>query len=236
MSQQPPWYPPPPPQGQPPWPPRPQQQPQQQPQGWTLANGHTPPPQQPQQQPPSAPLGQSDHASVSISDYQLPKSRSRIWLALAAVVVIGALAGAAIWTAGRPQVTPASTPTPTVSQRVLPSSAPSGNAVTFSSQTDGARGYWEIKDSTWTERGLELIIKVTVTEGSFGYTFFALDNASVEDFDPAEISDDDVLRPGTLGAGESTEGRVVFRKDRGATMVYLANRYGRQVSALAVEG
>ncbi|MGD8214532.1 hypothetical protein [Aestuariimicrobium sp. Y1814] len=249
MSQQPPWQPPPPPQGQQQWtpgaPPQwnapPPQQPQQyqQPMGWTLANGDQAPRQQqeqPQQPAGYDPLGQQDHASVSIDDYQLPKSRSRLWLGAAAVVVVGALAAAAIWTSGRPQPTPVDSPSPTPSQRVLPSSVPSGNAVAFASQSDGAQGYWEIKESNWTDRGLELLVKVTVTEGTFGFTFFALDNATVEDFDPANIPDSDVLRPGTLGAGESAEGRVVFNKDQGATMVYLANRYGRQVSALAVEG
>lgn len=198
-----------------------------------------PPPQhQGQQQPPSGhdPLGQHEYESVSITDYQLPKSRSRWWLAGVAVVVVAGLGAAAIWTSGRPQPTAEGSPTPSPSQRVLPSSVPSGNAVAFASETDGSEGFWEIQKSEWTDRGLELMIKVTVTKGTFGYSFFCLDNATTDDYDPANIPDSNVLRPGTLNEGESAQGLVVFRKDKGDTMVYLANRFGRQVSALAIDG
>lgn len=223
--------------------------------GWTLDGSHTtgvpqtPTPHhaahhqqgsEPQSQPgrPAGhdPLGQNSYDSVSIEDYTLPKSRSRFWLAGAAVVVVGALAAAAIWTSGSPQPGAVDSPTPTSSQRALPSSAPSGNAVAFASQTDGAEGYWQIQKSQWTDRGLELIIKVTVTRGSFGYSFFCLDNATTDDYDPADIADSNVLRPGTLDEGESAQGLVVFDKEQGDTMVYLANRFGRQVSALAIAG
>ena len=182
------------------------------------------------------PLGQQHLEAVSIEDYKLPKSKSRFWLAGAAVAVIGALAAAAIWTSGRPQPVATDSPTPTTSQRTLPSSLPSGNAVAFTSQTDDAEGYWEIQKSQWTDRGLELMIKVTVTRGNFGYSFFCLDNATTDDYDPANIPDSNVLRPGTLGEGESAQGLVVFEKAQGDTMVYLANRFGRQVSALAIAG
>lgn len=213
--------------------------------GWSLSNpdggnfsavGQQPAQQSPwQQQPGLDPLGQREYAPVSIDDYKLPKSNAKWWLAGVAAVIIAALLLGAFWPGGEPvaQTTPSAAPS---TRPVLPSSAPSGNAVAFTSQADGAEGYWEIQKSEWTDRGLELIVKVSVTRGSFGYSFFCLDNATTEDFEPSPVPDANVLRPGTLGPGESTSGLVVFEKDRGDTMVYLANRFGRQVSALSIQG
>ncbi|MGD7733912.1 hypothetical protein ACQCX5_13285 [Propionibacteriaceae bacterium G57] len=187
------------------------------------------------QQPGTQPL-QQEYQSVSINDYQLPKSNAKWWLAGVSAVVIAGLVAAAVITSRpeQPPITTSSTPTPSVTQG--PSVQVTGNAVAFVSSYDNAEGFWEILDQKWTDRGLELILKITVTKGNFRYSLFCLDNKTTDDFDPVEISDANALPFSTLGAGETASGLVVFEKDRGDTMVYLATGFGRQISALPAKG
>lgn len=210
--------------------------------GWTMPPGASQPPGFPgaPQQPPAgaAPLGQQHLPRVSIDDYALPRSNSRLVLAIVGALVIAGLVSAAILTSRRPPTVispPPSIASPTTTGPSEPTIDPSSKAVPFTSAFDDARGIWEIKESRWTDRGLEIIVKVQVTEGSMRYNFFLLDNKSVDDYVPEDISDPDALKPRTLDAGQEQSGRLVFRKSRGDSMVYLTDSRGRQISALAAK-
>ena len=185
-----------------------------------------------------APLGQQEPASVSIQDFQQPPSRKR-WIVPAVIgLIIAGLAFAMYWN-GRTPVTDPTTPPGSSAGRPTepPSAVPTGNQVGFQSPLDNAEGEWEIVKHSWTDRGLELEIRIKVTKGSFGYSFFALDNASVDDYDTVPINDSNALdRNGRIGEGEEVRGLIVFDKPRGDTTVYLATRFGRQLSALGVKG
>lgn len=184
-------------------------------------------------------MGEPQYQPVSIEQYELPKSNARRWLgAIAALVILG-LAVAAFLTSRRP--TPElpmapSAPISAPSSRQVPTAAASGNSVPFHSPMDNADGVWSIDSTRWTDRGLEVTVTIKVTRGTLRYSFFALDNKTVEDYDPIPISDHNALTQGTVHEGEKITGLVVFEKDRGDTTVYLANALGRQISALTAQG
>lgn len=190
-------------------------------------------------QDPHQPLGNQQHARVSIDSFQQPKQRTPWIVILVVAVIVGAL-GFGAYKASGPSTPPITSTTPTPSQSQQ-SSTPQvtttmgQNSVPFTSQSDGAEGVWEITKSEWTSRGLEVTTKITVNKGSLNYTFFALDNDSTDDYDPKPGDSKDITA-GYVNAGESVEGVIIFDKSKGDTTVYLANGRGRQITALMVKG
>ncbi|WP_284550738.1 hypothetical protein [Aestuariimicrobium sp. T2.26MG-19.2B] len=183
--------------------------------------------------PGSIPLGRQRPESVSIDQFREPRSRA-VWCVAAAVAVVVAGLVAAAFSVGRPpQAVTTPSPTPPVSSPQGPTAA-SSNGVPFHSERDNADGYWTITSQRWSSSGLELTMELTITSGTMDYSFFALDNATTQDYDPAPGSTE-TLSHGTASEGEKVTGVVIFDKPQSDTTVYLAGS-GRQVTALVVRG
>lgn len=196
-----------------------------------------PPTTQPvSQRDPYAPIGAQPPASVSIDQFVTPRTRAP-WIIAGVVLVL--LIGL-FWMGSNVDRFMASADSGVATRPVTPSAIPtsvaSGNGVEFHSTRDDADGIFEIVDYRWTTRGLELDVLIEVSSGTFSYNFFALDNTTTEEFIPLTSAGPGYLSPGTVGAGNSVEGTVIFPKERGDTTVILADETSRQVTALSVQG
>lgn len=178
------------------------------------------------------PIGQAPLPSVDINQFTEPKSKAPWIVGVIVGLIAGALVFAAVKVSNDPQPVNTPTPTPTASAPATePTGVPSGNSVGFSSEREGAEGYWIIDKQEWTSTGLELTITIHVTKGTMRFTFFALDDKTATDYDPLPGSGNDITS-GSVGEGQSVTGTIVFEKNRAATTIYLADGTGRQVSAL----
>lgn len=194
-------------------------------------------PSAPQSASQSRPLGAQPLPSRSIDQYTLPRSRApKVLWAVAALLVV-ALVAAGLWWNSRPPAAPEPTPTPSSSQpaptpTANPSASTNSNATEFESVRDNARGTWQILDTNWTTRGLEVRVKITATQGDLPFGFLALDNVSADQFEPRITNESDDLGQGEVREGEIVTGLVVFHKPRNDTTVMLTDSSGRQISAL----
>ena len=193
-----------------------------------------PPTTQPLSNPnPYAPIGADKPKSVSIDQFTTPRSKAPwIIIGVAAVLLAGML-----WMGSNVDRLTATPDSASSQTRTTTAPSMSANGVEFHSTWDDADGIFEILDSTWTSRGLELDVRIRVASGSsFTFGFFALDNTTTDEYSPLDIPGTGYLSAGTVRGGESVRGKVVFPKDRGDTTVILSDSTDRQVTALSVRG
>jgi hypothetical protein len=227
------------PQKQPPYPPQgypaqppyvPQQQPQypaQHPvQGARLYSSFAPkrPTLPPAAPPPgSQPLGAAKPASLSIDTYKPPKRRvgSLIAFLVGFAVLIGGFM-AVDYFSRTAQSAPGSSSSPTAT---LPGLA---------FETDSATGSWEITNTQWSSDHVVLTVRITVATGSFRYSFYAYNNASMKLAYP-DSSSNNTLSTGTVGAGQSVSGTLSFTITRGDGTLVMLDSLENQVSGLAIK-
>jgi hypothetical protein len=100
--------------------------------------------------------------------------------------------------------------------------------------TASAKGVWEITDTRWSSDEVVLTVHITVTTGSFRYSFYAYNNSSMKLAYP-DSSSSSTLRTGTLGAGQSVSGTLAFLITRGDGTLVLLDAMENQVSGLAIK-
>ena len=233
------WPPSGPPPGWPQQPPYPPQQPyQQQPYGAPQHYGTHPvqgaqpyssfAPKRPAPPPPppvpgSQPIGPAKPDSLSIDSYKPPKRRIRGLVAF--LVGFALLIGAfiAIDHFARAAQTAAES---------SPSASTTLPGLAF--ETSSATGVWEITDTQWSSDRVVLTVHITVTTGSFRYSFYAYNNSSMQLAYP-DSSSSSTLRTGTLGTGQSVSGTLEFQITRGDGTLVMLDAMENQVSGLAIK-
>ncbi|MDO5081821.1 MAG: hypothetical protein Q4D89_00275 [Arachnia propionica] len=174
-------------------------------------------PQQPMQQPPPR-----------IQDFQEP--RSGLGRTLLIVITVVALIGGALF-ALQVMGGPEATSSPSASRGVPTAATSSLGASATSIDFDGyGKGTFEILSSSWGDKGLEVEVQVTLTEGQGTYTTYAFHNESMTSADPRK--EENI----TIRAGESKTARYVFDLPRGAGTIVLATSTGTPVTALTIKG
>lgn len=125
-----------------------------------------------------------------------------------------------------------STPSPTVRT----ATTPVPGAVAFESPTEDAEGYWQILDTQWGEGYVDLRVRVESHSGRMTYSFYAFANSASEGVDPVWSPREPALSEGSIDEGKDVSGWMRFEIPRENATLVLATVYGRQVSALQVNG
>lgn len=233
------WPPSGPPPGSPQQPPYPPQQPyQQQPYGAPQHYGTHPvqgaqpyssfAPKRPAPPPPaplpgSQPIGPAKPDSLSIDSYKPPKRR--IGGLVAFLVGFALLIGAFIAIDHFARTTQTAAESSPSASTTLPGLA---------FETTSATGVWELTDTKWSSNRVVLTVKITVTSGSFRYSFYAYNNSSMQLAYP-DSSSSSTLRTGTLGTGQSVSGTLEFQITRGDGTLVMLDAMENQVSGLAIK-
>lgn len=193
-------------------------------------------------QDPNQPFVQQQAPRVSIDDFKRPPQGRVGWLVAAVVAAAALLMWAVMHFTGAPVAPPTQSPEPLPPAASEASPVPTqpadpaaGSSVEFTNQTDDTEGTFTITSHEWTQQGLLLHVKVTLTKGEQRISFFALDNNTTRDFTPAAGAPDN-LDGQSLGTGQTLTGTVLFEKEQGDTTVFLTDSRGRQVTALKVKG
>ncbi len=174
--------------------------------------------------------------SASIEAYKPPRSKSPIIFGVLVIIVFGVLA----WVLLRPGTAPSAAEQSSASRakatQAFEPSVPAGNAVPLDSRVLDIRGYWLIKDAQWTPDGLVITSQVFLESGQLSYSFFALDHVSTGVSFPVEPTAPSTETPGFVSAGETKTDIFTLDKERGDTMVVIADSTGTQITALSVKG
>ncbi len=115
-------------------------------------------------------------------------------------------------------------------------SAAAGPGQPFTTPDGRQAGRWEILDSTWTDEGLQLRLRIHSDDGSIGFSFMAFSNASTDVVRPTSSPLNPDIRTGVASVQQPVTGYVFFPMSRGDATIILANGGGRQMSALTVKG
>ncbi len=173
--------------------------------------------------PGSRPIGPDRPPSVSISAYQPPKRR------VGALVAF--LVGFAVLIGGFMAVSYLARTAPTAA-----SSSPSATATLpgLAFETHSATGAWEITNTQWSSGHVLLTVRVTVATGSFRYSFYAYNNAAMRLSYP-DSGSSSTLRSGTLVAGQTVSGTLLFQIAHGDGTLVLLDAMENQVSGLPIK-
>ncbi|MFT4216888.1 MAG: hypothetical protein QM619_06845 [Micropruina sp.] len=175
-------------------------------------------------------LGPQPLASVSINQFAPPPNRTPLLITLVALITLVLVIGGGIYVrslaGNQPAPGASATPTATAAGPGHPFTTP-----------DGRRsGRWEILDSTWTDEGLQLQLRIFSDSGSIDFSFMAFSNASTDLVTPTGSPRSPDLQTGTSTPGHPATGYVFFPMPKGDATIILANGSGRQMSALPVKG
>lgn len=193
-------------------------------------------PELPPDQPATPALAQSSpQPSISLRQFTPKRNRLAPWL----LVLVGALVFAGIlWFGTRPlaDLTPATSPTPTVSRDKpnLPANGEFASSIAF--QSERLSGVFTINDHHWDGSKLVLNLTIQVDTGSLNYSFLAMDIQTGNITEMDEPSGPDALRGGTVKAGEQVTGTISVTKNRSDTQIVLSDRDSRNITMLAVKG
>lgn len=179
-----------------------------------------PPPPPP---PGSQPIGPAKPDSLSIDTYKPPKRRigGLVAFLVGFALLIGAFIAIDHFTRTAQTVAESS-----------PSASTTLPGLAF--ETSSATGVWEITDTQWSTDHVVLTVHITATSGSFRYSFYAYNNASMKLAYP-DANSTSTLKTGTLGAGQSVSGTLAFQITRGDGTLVLLDAMENQVSGLAIK-
>ncbi len=177
---------------------------------------------------PGTPLGGSSLAPVSIGEFAPPRSRLPLVVTLVAALVAGL-----IWigTSMRPPQAP-----PAPSPSASPSSSTSAPGLPFVTPDQRYAGRWEILSHQWTATGLEVEVRIAVDRGPVSYSFLAFGNNDVQATEAEPGSQQPQFSWSPIPSGGEETGWLLFRLERGATTIILAEAGGSQIAALPVTG
>ena len=182
-----------------------------------------PAPPPPAPLPGSQPIGPAKPDSLSIDSYKPPKRR------VGALVAF--LVGFALLIGGFIAIDHFARTGQTVAES-SPSASTTLPGLAF--ETTSATGVWEITDTQWSSNRVVLTVKITVTSGSFRYSFYAYNNSSMQLAYP-DSSSSSTLRNGTLDTGQSVSGTLEFQITRGDGTLVMLDAMENQVSGLAIK-
>lgn len=175
-------------------------------------------------------LGEQPPTPVSIDQFAPPPNRTPLLITLAALITLVLVIGGGIYVrslpSGEPSPGASATPTATAAGPGHPFTTPDGRQ----------NGRWEILDSTWTDEGLQLQLRIFSDRGSIAFSFMAFSNASADIVTPTSSPRSPDIQTGTSAPSRPTTGYVFFPMPKGDATIILANGSGRQMSALAVKG
>ena len=195
-----------------------------------MSTPHWQPPRQGGRDPrtPFGPPQQPMQPAPRIQDYQdSGNGPGRVLLVVVAVVAVIGIALYGLQVMGSPEAQPSPSAT-----RVGPSAASSSLGATATSvDFEGyGKGTFEILGTTWGDKGVDVEIQITLTEGQGTYTTYAFHNASMTSAEPVSGE------PITIRAGEKKTARYRFVLERGDSTVVLATSSGTPVTALTLKG
>ncbi|MDO5065832.1 MAG: hypothetical protein Q4D96_00940 [Propionibacteriaceae bacterium] len=192
-------------------------------------------PPQPQGRDPRTPFGSPQQPmpqpAPQIQDYQEP--RGSLGRTLLIVVVVVAVIGAVLYglqvIGGEPQAQSSASPS---AHRTAPSMAASslGASTTSVAFDSYGKGTFEILNSAWGNKGLEVEVQITLTEGQGTYSVYAFHNDSMTSADPT------TGEPITVFSGETKTATYLFDLPRGEGTLVLATSSGTPITALILKG
>ena len=155
-------------------------------------------------------------------------------LAIVIGVVVLALAVVLVWAGTRPAPNAGKTPTNSAAGAPTPENTPSPgwSGIEFTAPTYGATGYWQVGPPQWTGDTVTVSTTLAIDQGTMKFTFFTLENATSDYYTPIGGS----MMSGTVDAGGTQTGTLVFQMPDGEFTLYLATARGSQVAALLVQG
>lgn len=181
----------------------------------------------------------------NIDQYAPPRRGGRRVLVAVLVVVVVAALGFAAWrlTSG-PRPVVATTPTPSVSTTGTPGPTPVptpgavASSIPFVSSADDAQGTWAITKVRWTDEGVEISMRISVTRGTLrGYAFYLMENESTDIHEAESRGWPDDISSGTIEAGQTETGRVFIEAPEVDSTVVLAHSTGMSpITALTIKG
>ena len=154
---------------------------------------------------------------------------------LIAVIVV-ALAVTLVWAGTRLQQgtsTPTTTPTQTTPSAPSYTPSPNWQGIEFTYSGYDASGYWQAGPAVWDDDIVTIPMTLSVDTGIMRFSFFVLDNQQANN-DYESIGG--TMEVGSVSAGQSQTGTVMFQMPRGDFTLYLATAYGYQVTALLISG
>lgn len=194
--------------------------------------GGQPYPGQPGQAPgfdPRQALGAQPPAHVSIDQFTPPPNRTPLLVTIAALITLVLVIGGGIYVRSLSEAAPSTSPSPS-------GTAAAGPGQPFSTPDERQKGRWEILDSSWTDEGLQLQLRLYSDSGTISFTFLAFSNASTEVVSPSVSPRSPDIRKGIVYGSEPVTGYVFFPMSRADATIILATGTGRQMSALPVKG
>jgi len=146
-------------------------------------------------------------------------------------VLVVALAAALVWAGTRPQIQNQA-PSSTQSDSVTPGFTPSPNwqGIDFTADIYHSTGYWQVSPPDYQSGLVTITSTITVQKGSLRFSFFVLDNTGTNDYETVGGT----LQNGTVSAGHSTTGTIVFEMPQTDFTLYLATADGVQITALLI--
>lgn len=176
---------------------------------------------------PQRALGEAPPARVSIDEFRPPPNRTPLLITIAALITLVLVIAGGIYVRSLPEQQPSASPSP--------SQTSAGPGQPFET-SDGRKGRWQIVESTWTDEGLQLELRLYADDGNITFSFLAFANATTEVVAPSHSPESPDIRTGTVTKTQPVTGFVFFPMPRGDATIILANGAGRQMSALAVKG
>ena len=158
-------------------------------------------------------------------------------LALILAIVVFVVVGVLVWAGTRPPppgagASPSTTSSQPEAGPTEPTPSPGWQGIKFAPGGANISGYWQISAGDWSTDKVTVTTTITVDQGTLRYTFFALNNVTRDLYQPT----DGTMVTGTLAAGESQTGTLVFQVPPGDFTLYLATIKGVQITALVVKG
>lgn len=174
-------------------------------------------------------LGEPAPQSRSIGEFAPPPNRTPLLIILVALITLVLVIAGGIFMSSQPVAAPSASPTPSAS-------APTGPGHPFTTQDGRLSGRWEILRQTWTDKGLQLQVRVASDSGAIPFGFLAFSNASTEVYEPTSSPLSPDIQTGTARPSSDVVGYVFFPLSKGDATIILTSGTGRQMSALPVKG
>lgn len=173
-------------------------------------------------------LGEQPPAPVSIDQFRPPPNRTPLLITVVALITLLVVIAGGIYVRSLPlqEASPSPTPGRTSAGPGQPFTTPDGRQ----------SGRWEILQSTWTDEGLLLQLRLYTDDENITYSFLAFANATTEVVAPSHSPESPDVRTGTITKTQPVTGYVFFPLPKGDATIILANGAGRQMSALPVKG
>jgi len=174
---------------------------------------------------------------MSSDQFRPPRDNKPLWIVGIVVGVILLVVATSTLVAWRSDLRQQNNPSPTPTiPTALPT--PSGNGIDFVSSGEGS-GRLEITGAEWTTTGLQVKLRMSVTDGEvqYGlYNFQAFDElGNLYDSSIQEVPEP-ALGEGYLTEGQTTEGWLGFQVTRQDVTLLLISEYGKAITAYKIDG